>query len=312
MKLKVLYQKPFILTFLIAITYVFLILDTVKYPGFIGKHFLVDARIYFAISAVLLFIWPLKSRLLKFILKTSFATMAGLLLIYVWFSVVEATHYANYVLSKYHFSLEGLIYVLLFSVMVFIVPKIEIQKLAKVEVKNFWQVILFLFAAYTVVVNVGGSLKTASVSDIYVILHLKDSYDQKMYDEWGDFYNYMHFVKNNTPENANIVIPPQIEPWWTRSGNLRLVRYFLYPRNLIQYGTEEIPDVKSLPQGTYIMIAWGEWGCDQYGCKGWPEQTIKTKEAIYKNPNSFGVKEIKENFLYNPIDTSNPFGLLKL
>jgi len=155
-------------------------------------------------------------------------------------------------------------------------------------------------------------LKNSLGEDIFIALHLNNSYDQKMYYQWGNFYNFMLFVKNNTPENASIVIPPQLEPWWSRSGNLFLVRSFLYPRNIIQYQTEEIPDVDLLPSNTYIMVAWGEWGCDMGVCKGWPEQTIKVKKAIYKDSNSVGVKETRENFVYDPVDTSNPFGLLKI
>jgi hypothetical protein len=132
-----------------------------------------------------------------------------------------------------------------------------------------------------------------------------------MVTQWGDFYKYMVFVKNNTPEDASIVIPPQIAPWWTRSGNSLLVKPFLYPRKLIQYETADIPNIKSIPPGTYIMIAWGEWECDTKGCGAWPVQSIKASEVIFKD-SSFGVKEVIQNFTYDPKDTGNPFGLLKI
>ena len=61
------------------------------------------------------------------------------------------------------------------------------------------------------------------------------------------------------------------------------------------------------------MVAWGEWGCEREGvCRGWPVESIKVREFIIKDSESSDVKEIRQNILYDPADTSNPFGLLKL
>lgn len=312
MKLKVLYQKWYLLPFLIGFTYLCLLLDTIKYPGFIGKHFFIDAKIFFAFSVILLFLQTPKSRLLNFLSKINFLVMVMLLLAYATFSVLEGINYPNYVLSKFHFSMEGLIYVLLFSISIFAISKFEKQVSGKAKDIKIVQIILYFFLAYAFIVNVGASLKDSIDYDTYFSLHLRDSYGQKMHYQWGNYYDYMVFVKDNTPENATIVIPPQIAPWWTGTGNAALNRYFLYPRKLVQYQKEDIPEVKFLPKGTYIMIAWGGWECDQYGCKGWPTKSIKASKAIFKDSKSSNVKEIKQDFLYDPKDTSNPFGLLKI
>ncbi len=298
---------------LIVFTMLTLFLDTIKYPGFVGKHFFIDAKFFSTVCVVLILISKTKSSFIKWISKMSFLIFIISGLAYIYFIFAEALHHTNYVLSVYHFSLDGLIYIPLFSMLVFVASKIGKIRRSILKGKNFLQVIIFIFVAYTLYVNFGISLKTASVSDIYDFMHLKDSYDQKMYYQWGNYYNFMLFVKNNTPESANIVIPPQVAPWWNRSGNLLLVRYFLFPRNLIQYDTEEIPIVESLPEGTYIMVAWGEWGCEREGvCRGWPVESIKVREFIIKDSESSDVKEIRQNILYDPADTSNPFGLLKL
>lgn len=312
MKLSDLYRKLNVLPALIVITYILLVLDTLKYPGFVGKHLFIDARVFFATSVVLLFLRPVTTGIQWFIFKTGFAVMAGVTLFYIWFSILEATHFTNYVLSKYHFSLEGLVYVFMFSVVVYISSKLRSTILSNINGRLIWQGVVFFLVAYASVLNIGVSLKNAVEGDLYVFTHLSASYDQKMYYQWHGFYFYMLFIKNNTPENASIVIPPQIAPWWTSSGNLSLVRYFLYPRTVIQYNTPEIPDLKSLHRDTYIMIAWGEWGCDRYGCGGWPIQIIKAREAIFEDTDSSGVKDIKQNFVYDPRDTANPFGLLKI
>jgi hypothetical protein len=310
--LKQLYQSPLVLAALIAFTYVFLLLDTLKYPGFTGNHFLIDARVYVAVSIGLLLIWPLSPRILKVILRISFVGLAIMLSIYIWFSVAEATHYINYVLSQYNLSLQGLVYVPVFSAMIFVVSKIRLKNAILLKGRNIWQTMLIIIIAYALISNIGASLENAVEQDIYIFAHPQSSYDQKMHYQWHEFYHYMLFVKNNTSEDASIIIPPQLAPWWTSSGNEPLVRYFLFPRNLIQYKTETIPDIKSVQPGTLIMVAWGEWECDLHGCKGWPTQVIKSKKAIFKAPNSSDLGETKENFLYDPKDASRPYGLLTM
>lgn len=308
-KLIQLFQKLFILPLVVVFTYFCLFLDTAKYPGFIGKHFLIDAKVYFALAILLVFVSSAKSGFLKLILKINTLILALISAIYVIFSFIEASHYPNYVFSTYHVHMGGLFYVLLFGISLFI---INTQAIKLNTFKNIGHLLLIFVVLYTLIVNLGISTQKALEADFYVFFHLNDSYDQKMYFRWENFYTYMVFVENNTPKDATIVIPPQISPWWVRSGNFALVRYFLYPRELIQYSTERIPDVDSLPKGTYIMVAWGEYLCDTLGCHGWPSQQIKVSEAIYKEDNKSAIKMVKENFLYDPKDTSNPFGLLKL
>ena len=300
-----------LLAVFILLTLFVLFLDTLKYPGFVGKHFLIDGRLCAALVLLFLLISATKSKYLKLVLKLNTLVLILVTAAYLGFSFIEAVHFPNYVLSTYHFSLDGLGFLFLFSFSLFLIHRIRVKK-AIVKSKNIGYLILVFFVAYVFMANTGASITAALKEDFYVFTHLGETYDQKMYFRWKGFYNYMLFVKNNTPEDASIVIPPQIAPWWTRSGNLKLVTSFLYPRKIIQYDTKLIPDPKSLPPDTYIMIAWGEWECDIQGCKGWPEQVIKTKEAIFKDPNSTGVKEIRQNFTYDPEDTSNPFGLLRM
>jgi hypothetical protein len=95
------------------------------------------------------------------------------------------------------------------------------------------------------------------------------------------------------------------------SGNAGLVKYFLYPRNLIQFPAETIDNIGSLPANTYIMIYKGEW-CNGGDCQIWPVQTIKSEEVIFEKSGSTNVGEIEQNFIFDPKDASNPFGLLKL
>ena len=312
MNLKNLYQRSFLLPLAILFTYFCLLLDTIKYPGFIGNHFFIDAKMYLAIVITLLLFVNTKSKILDFVLKINTIVLILSSTVYVFFSYLEGSHYQNFVLSVYHFHLDGLVFVPLLSLSIFLISRFKPKAPKPVGIKNGGYYILIFLAAYTLVSNVGTSLQKSLDGDIYVFTHIGDSYDQKMFFQWGNFYNYMVFVKNNTPENAGIVIPPEIAPWFTRTGSAQLVRRFLYPRKLIQFETAEIPDIKSLPGGTYIMIAWGDWECERYGCGVWPEQPIKAKEVIFKDPDSTNVKEVRQNFTYDPKDTTTPFGLLKI
>ena len=305
-------KYPIFLSFLIILTYLLLLIDTMKYPGFVRNHLFIDSKIYFAVVVILMLFTKIKSKILNFVLKINFFVLIIALMIYLSFFYLEGSHYQNFVLSTYHFNLEGLTFLVLFPLSIFLITKFRSKWLEPAKIKNGAYFALLFLLIYTLATNVGVTLTKSLSGDFFVLTHTPDSYDQKMSYQWGNFYNYMVFVKNNTPENAEIVIPPEIAPWWTRSGNALLVNSFLYPRKLIQFSTVEIPEVKNLNEGTYIMIAWGDWECERYGCDIWPVELIKAKEVVFKDQNSAGVKEVRENFTYDPGDKNNPFGLLRI
>ncbi len=117
------------------------------------------------------------------------------------------------------------------------------------------------------------------------------TYDKKMGYYWGFFYDYMLFVKENTPENSTIIVPPQESPWFM-TGNIGLVRYFLYPRNFIQ-GTYDKPlDIDS---ADYVMLAWGEWKENDMSRYGWPKVKVDAEETILLNGDkNWGILKIKK------------------
>lgn len=302
-KLGKIYNHKFFLPLIILFTYGCLLIDTIKYPGFVGKHFFIDAKIFLAVSTVLIIfsknkIKSLFNKLNLFILLVS---TAGLVLL----TFLEAYNYPNYVLSKFHLNLVGLVYVLIFSFAIYVANIIQKEK--GISKKGFTKFILFCILVYALVINVGITFQNALTKDVYIGLHLRDTYDQKMLYQWGNYYSYMKFVKDNTPENATIIIPPQTSPWLS-SGNLLLDRYFLYPRNLIQFGLT-IPDGQ--PKNAYIMIYKGEW-CDSHDCEIWPAQTIKATELIVKKPKSSEVEKIIKDYVYSPNNKEYSFGLLKI
>jgi len=84
---------------------------------------------------------------------------------------------------------------------------------------------------------------------------LGSSYDEKMRRRWGWYYDFISFIKENTPEDANILFPPQSNQY-SKIGNLGLNSYFLLPRGL-HHGNEQT--VQSLTPPVYLVI-----------CKGFP------------------------------------------
>ena len=313
---------PVFIPLLILFSYICLALDTFIYPGAVAKYLLIDSRFYFGLSLVLvLFFVPSKKdrdsnkfNFYDFTMSANAVSLTPLWIIYLIFVGVEAGHFTNYVLSTYHIHLDGLVSLPIFGLSLFLTEKIKNAwtKTTSVKKGNLIYLVLVLLIAYSLVRNLASSFNTAVEGNLYVFLHLRSSYDEKMYYQWGDFYRYMVFIKNNTPENAKIVIPPEQEPWVARTGDMQLVRAFLFPRELIQYNKITIPDLQSLEPGTYIMVSWGDRSCSVQDCHGWPKQTIIAKKIFYKDPNSSDVIETKENFVYEKDDYKYVYGLIKL
>lgn len=307
---------------LIVLTFIFLVLDTFIYPGAVAKYLLIDSRFYFGLSLALVLFFvpskkerdPKKYNLYDFIMSANVVLLIPLWTAYLIFVGIEAGHFTNYVLAAYHIHLDGLISIPLFSLSLFLTEKVKnsLPKVFLLKPKNLFYFVLVILTAYFSVRNLASSANTALNADLYVFLHPTSSYEEKMYYQWGDFYRYMVFVKNNTLENAKIVIPPEQEPWVARTGDIQLVRAFLYPRQLIQYNGISIPDLQSLGPGTYIMVSWGDRECAAADCHGWPKQTIVARKIIYKDKNSSDVIETKENFIYKKDDYKYVYGLIKL
>ena len=149
-------------------------------------------------------------------------------------------------------------------------------------------------------------------ADISVIKNFpKISYDEKMHAKYVPYYDYMLFVKNNTPENSVILIPP-IQPPWAGSGNYLFSNYFLYPRKLISGDINNPPS--DFSQFTYVLIVWKDF--EAKGLEhlyGWPKFEVPTKEIFYMATGS-GEKDLTKKGSYYPEDKINVgrYGLIKL
>ncbi len=311
MNLEQLYQKLAVLPILILFTYLCLLLEAIKYPGFIGNHFFIDVKVYFTLVIFLILFSDTKSKILAIILKVNRLILLPLFLVYLGLSLLEGVHYTNYVLATFRIHLDGLILLVLFSLFIFladefknIIPKVE-GKIGFVYLVMVFLIVLFM------VKNIAYVADNSFNRNSYILFHLNSSYDERMFYQWKIFYQFMVFVRNNTPSDATIVVPPEQDPWLMGTGNYRFVRAFLYPRTIIPE-TLIISDVKSFSSNTFILISWGQEECRPEGCHGWPRQDINATKIIYKDPNSEKVIETKENTIYKLEDNKYVYGVIEL
>ena len=320
----------YIFQILVLLTYLFLFIETYTYSEFLWKHLLLNSKLFAAITILFGVAVHLnkKEKSLKYLRRAFFLfniILSPLLIVsYVAMLFLENIHYSNYVYSTFHLQLESFVYLVIFNAVIISLlsfnnknvfgsvfgikgniinskPSDRLNFIVPLKLLIIITLCAYLFG------NMGETLNKAMNSDVYILTHLNSTYNEKMADKWGrGFYDYVMFVRDNTPEDANIIAPPQIRPWLT-IGNVALVRYFLYPRNVIHLGKGVI----NPRGGVYIIVYKGRW-CADDNCKIWPQQIIRSQQLIVRDPNSSGVKEIRQDFIYDPSDASIPYGLLKL
>lgn len=314
MNLKQLYQKLTILPALIVLTYICLFIDTIKYPGAVGTHFFIDAKVYFALSVTVLLFLKTRTKVMEFVLKVNRILLILFTFIYIFFILLEGSHFTNYVLNVFHIHLDGLVLVVLFSLSVFLVDKFKnaIPRLTKRNGLIYIGMVFFI--VFYVIKNTSLVFDMAFNTDSYILFHLTDTYDEKMFYEWGKAYQFLVFVRNNTPSDATVIIPPEEDPWLMGSGNDTFVRAFIFPRKITQE-TLIIPDgdIKSFAPKTYILITWGKEQCNPNPeCHGWPRQNIVATRIIYKDDVSERVAEVKEHTVYKLKDSQYVYGIIEI
>lgn len=312
-KAEKLLKKPFILPLLILFTYATLLLDTLKYPGFVGNHFFISSLVYFAIAVTLLIFLNTESKIMIFVFRLNRVVLVITLFAYIILGLVEGAHFTNYILNTLHIHLDGMAYPLLFNFSILLVEKFKHLMPKSSGRTKIAYPITILFLVYFAAGNMGYVTTMAFERSSYIPFHLKDSYDDKMYYRWGDFYRFMLFVKQNTPETATIIVPPEQNPWLIGSGNPNFVRSFLYPRKVVSEKLI-IPEesLQKFDPETYLLISWGKEVCSpEPACHGWPRQEIKAQKIIFKDPDSAQAVEIKENAVYTLKDKKYVYGLIK-
>ena len=152
-------------------------------------------------------------------------------------------------------------------------PCYHIKKITLIQ----WGFLGFLFiAVYGNVEIILAEVHSNSISTLQVLqFSRKERFITKMgglaYDGW--IQPYSDFINTHTPTNSIILIPSRSNTW-AMVGNEVYLRWFTYPRKLVQ-----LDDQGHLPVGEqYILIAQGD--CRYADC-GWPKFNI-SRDQINK------------------------------
>lgn len=294
---------------LIVTTYLFLIIESFSYIGFLRKYLLFDSRFFMVMSLLsysLLLTYKLNSKniyakLLHIVSLLNKIFIVLFFLIYIILQFIEAKNYNNYIFSNYHIQPDVFFNVVLFSILLVVVEHINLKKI------SFTQYILGFFVLILLVNNINKTFNLVIKSNLYIFNNLSFDYDKKMNKTYGFYYDYMKFVREYTPEDARILTPPQEEPW-DAEGNVALSRYFVYTRKLYN-GSYDSVDLNNVD---YIMIAWGSWNIEDQSRYGWPKSKVQAEKIIYINPDNKTVNEHYEDFDPSDLKNKGGWGLIKI
>jgi hypothetical protein len=242
------------------------LVEIYKYPGVVAKFTHIDLS-YFIYLLVLLSVLVKKPEKHK---KIFIVGSAIIILFFVGTTLIESMTYNNFVFSQFHINLGGVPN--LASIFFIILAPYYLQN------KKLLDKIALVILGVWAIPNILNTFSYASDKIAFQLRYTNATYDEKMRTNWDGFYDCMKLIKTNTPENSTIFIPPQADVW-QMEGNEYLVRYFLYPRNIIHFGN--IIESKKYPSPKFAIYSWGYWYTGDRKNGAWPYEKFPTREAIF-------------------------------
>jgi len=229
------------------------LVEVYKYPGVVAKFTHVDFSYFIYLLAIFsVFVKKPEKHKKIFILGAIFAVI-----FFIGITFVESVTYNNFVFSRFHINIGGSAN-LVSIFFVLLVPYYLIKR-------NLIDKVAILILVFWVTSNMLGTFSFASNKVGFQLKNLNYTYDEKMRNDWGEFYDCMKVIKINTPENSMIYLPPQSSVW-QMEGNEFLVRYFLYPRGIKHF--ENIIEASS-SANPYFVYSWGYYPGDR-DLGAWP------------------------------------------
>ena len=293
------------------------LLEAYYYPGVLLKHLWVNPLVvylgYGILGLIGLYGKEWKYIPLRLFQKTNYFAIIIFGLGYSIFYLLETINYHNYVFSTFHIHPLQLATPLFLSIYSFIIcSKNTLMLIAKnreILFKWFPFVVIVLWIVFK---NFTDSGSYAAREIIFMLKNPKASYDQKMELKIGkQFYNYVLFVKNNTPEDSTILIPPFPVWQWAQTGNIPYMTYFLYPRTLLN-GKEYTPgyDLKK-DDVDFVLVAWGELAAPPGSLSGWPKFDVSAEKIIYID-DAGNIREEKGDYKYKELENREAWGVVKV
>lgn len=288
---------------ILATAFIYTLIESATYYGFLAKH--VGNLVYIFISIIaLVFVFVLiKLQDNSLVSNLIYICTGGMLLTYLVLNALEKLKYPNYVFSHFHLHPEMLLLPLIMLLLIFLFTESEIR------VKNLFYILIFLVFCQYLASDLA-TVKGKSV--VYVFKNMNLNYDKKMEILIGKIpYDYAIFIKENTPENATILIPPQAYPW-PQTSNEAYLRYFIYPRKLINGGERSAQN--DLAEIDYVLLDYGETNISQFGYTNvWPKFDVPAEFIVYWNPETGVIyNDGAKLYKYNSNDSTAKWGIIKV
>lgn len=302
-----------------SLTIVFSIVEAFTYSGVIAKHMFLSFNFFLFLSITAGFLIKYTRSgtnypLYKIILILNKPVFLLFSLLVIFFPILEVAHFRNYVFSTYHIHPHGLLWPwFLSSFFIFLdLDFLVLPNFRRLSSEIIIKRVLLLGLVSWVLATNFFTVSAGVIKNLYTIVRYPfASYDEKMRKQTGTpFYDYTLFIKENTPSDATILIPPQGYPW-PQTGNMAYLRYFLYPRYLVNGREKEAGVDLKKEKIEFVLLAWGESSELQYGfTNGWPKFDLKAKQIIYMIDEQ-NKKIVPGDSRYDP-EQKNLWGLIEL
>ena len=129
-------------------------------------------------------------------------------------------------------------------------------------------------------VNLATSVPAMIEDAAHVANHPFLSYGEKMRQRWGEFYDHITFVRDNTPPEARIAYVPWAGGSWRpdpkRMARVSLMQYFLYPRHVLT-----LADDQGKGEFTHAWMVRTRSYADETGVESWPQLYLPVKSVTY-------------------------------
>lgn len=279
--------------FFVVISIVVSAIESISYAGYVVSHISIEPLLIYILSLVFA---PYAITLPKKLFRPIYILTFFILTCYFIIIFAESIAYPNFIFSHFHinpYTIMPFILLLMFHV----------SRLTNISLKKS---ILLTGLIY---LGLSGGAKTFAMiasNFINIIRNPFDSYSKKMTNAYPGVYPVLQTIKNMTPSDATILIPPQGNPWEIE-GNAAMVTYFLYPRKVKNLDPLSISE---LGDKTYLLISKGSWKRIGEVDYGWPKVAVPANQLWEINTSG----QILNNYLrdYNPYEDTWDWGLIEV
>ena len=290
-------------------------IETYKYPGFIFKHFNFLPMIFYvitgiAIIAIKLYPPPTPE---KSLLATTFRLLAIYAIILTGvFYIIETITYPNFIFTYLHVHLDGLQILTGMLFVYFALSNLMHRHYVAILNSTFLLAISSLLINYAIINTIDVTKLVKKEVKAMQIPAIND--EEKNEAGWGTIYLYAQMLKQATPENVVIAMPPA-QNHWLYSGNIVLMRYFLYPRTLVNVKeTADLSTLLELPDQEYgyVALVWGESNERDMSPYGWPKTSISAEYIDYFDLSSNTTKRVVNTEYLPTVLNESIWGVIKV